>query len=940
MKKRFLSLLLAAAMLLGLTAGMRPAVLAEEAPELIAYPAVGGNVYFDAQTQTVVKADPAITALELPAEIGGTAVKKIGSGLFYYSTTLRSVRLPAGLELIDERAFSECTALEEAVIGGVTAVGECAFLGCTKLKTLTLGGVETIGYSAFGACRALETLVLPSGLKRLELEAFRDCTALTAVELPAELEVLGDAAFSGCTALQTVVLPDGLRVLDGYAFSGCTALQAVVLPDGLEVLGDDAFLNCAALTALPTLPEGLTTVGENVFRGTAAWKDAANWTDGLLYADGWLLESRDSARTTLSLAPGTRGIAAGALREHVALAAVELPEGLERIGAEAFSGDCELKKLVFPTTLTAIGRRAFVNCTVLAAACFLGDAPELGQYAFYRDGYNSIGQKEFFPLENLTLYHLTNRAGWVTITEYVVAVWNGFDVPVGSVVYTVDGGKLHFDMETGTICGAEGALTHLEVPEKINGASVRRIDPGVFADQTALTTVELPDSVSVIGDGAFCGCTALRTIRLPKRMQALGASALEGCTALQSIILPEGLERLEARTFFGCKALNLVTFSEGLTAIGMECFKQCGLLTRLVFPESLREIYLYAFESCRSLETVSLPAGLESIGESAFCDCTSLKTITIPAAVTSMYLAFERCTALKEAYFLGDAPYQGETAFVGCDVTIFFPADAAGWTTPEWHGIPAYPFPHVHSFVSQVIAPTCTEPGYILQRCSCGESRKTDFTDPLGHAYQDGICTRCGVRDPNVQPPPPPVRFKDVPSDAWYRDAVAYAVTHGLMNGVGGGRFAPEENMSRAMLVTVLWRSAGQPAAEENVFSDVPDGAWYTEAVAWAAARGVVQGVGEGKFDPDGAITREQTAVILFRYAAQRGGDTTARAKLSAFADADKVSAYAAEALRWAVGAKLISGSKENGKRYLLPQAPATRAQLAALLMRFLGTAE
>ena len=915
MRKRFLSLLLAAAMVLGLTAGGCPAALAADAPELIAYPAEGGNVYFNAETQTVVKADPAVTALDLPAEIDGVAVKRIGSGLFYHSTTLRSVKLAAGLELIDERAFSECTALEEVTLGGVTTVGECAFLGCPKLKTLTLGGVETIGYSAFGACRALEKLKLPAGLKRLGLEAFRDCTALTAVELPAELEVLGDAAFSGCTALQTIALPEHL-----------------------ELLGDDAFFNCVSLSALPTLPAGLTTVGENVFRGTAAWNDAANWTDELLYADGWLLESRDSARTTLTLAAGTRGIAAGALREHAALAAVDLPEGLERIGAEAFSGDCELKKLVFPTTLTAIGRRAFVNCTVLAAACFLGDAPELGQCAFYRDGYNSIGQKEFFPLENLTLYHLTNRAGWVTITEYVVAVWNGFDVPVGSVVYSIDGGKLHFDMETGTICGAEGALTHLEVPEKINGAYVRRIDPGVFADQTALAAVELPDSVSVVGDGAFRGCTALRAIRLPQRMQALGASAFAGCTALQSVTIPAGLETLEAGTFFGCKALNLVTFSEGLTAIGMECFKQCGLLTRLVFPESLREIRPYAFESCRSLETIALPAGLATIGESAFCDCTSLKTVTIPAAVTSMYLSFERCTALKEVYFLGDAPYQGETAFVWCDVTIFFPADAAGWTTPEWHGLPAYPFPHVHNFVSQVIAPTCTEPGCILQRCSCGESRRSDFTDPLGHAYQDGICTRCGVRDPNVQPPPPPIRFKDVPSDAWYRDAVAYVVTHGLMNGVGGSRFAPEENMSRAMLVTVLWRSAGQPSAEKNEFSDVPDGVWYTEAVAWAAACGVVNGVGDGRFDPDGRITREQTATILFRYAAQSGVDTSARAKLSGFADADDVSPYAAEALRWAVATKIISGTKENGKRYLTPQSPAPRAQLATILMRFLET--
>ena len=137
MKLRMLSLLLAAALL----AGLVPAVFAEEVtPALIPYPVEGGNLYFNAETQTVEEADEGITAIDLPAEINGVAVKVIQNYLFYNNTTLRSVKLAAGLELIDESAFSTCTALEDVTILGVKTIGNAAFRGCTKLKNLTIAG--------------------------------------------------------------------------------------------------------------------------------------------------------------------------------------------------------------------------------------------------------------------------------------------------------------------------------------------------------------------------------------------------------------------------------------------------------------------------------------------------------------------------------------------------------------------------------------------------------------------------------------------------------------------------------------------------------------------------------------------------------------------------------------------------------------------------------
>ena len=123
--------------------------------------------------------------------------------------------------------------------------------------------------------------------------------------------------------------------------------------------------------------------------------------------------------------------------------------------------------------------------------------------------------------------------------------------------------------------------------------------------------------------------------------------------------------------------------------------------------------------------------------------------------------------------------------------------------------------------------------------------------------------------------------------------------------------------MTRAMLVTVLWRYANAPKPGANPFTDVPNGKWYTDAVAWAAENGVVNGVGDGKFEPDGSVTREQMATILYP-------------------DASRVSAYARAPMQWIVAEGVIGGSRENGQDWLNPQGNATRAEVATILMRFI----
>ncbi len=178
--------------------------------------------------------------------------------------------------------------------------------------------------------------------------------------------------------------------------------------------------------------------------------------------------------------------------------------------------------------------------------------------------------------------------------------------------------------------------------------------------------------------------------------------------------------------------------------------------------------------------------------------------------------------------------------------------------------------------------------------------------------------------------------FSDVDGDRWSAASIRYAVDKGYMKGVGGDKFDPEGSLTRAMVATVLWRREGSPApGAPSGFTDVAAGEWYADAVAWAKENGVVKGITEKTFEPDGEITREQLATMLFRFSSSAPVSVPERADLSPFSDDEKVSEWANEPLGWAVEAGLIKGT--DGNR-LAPEGSATREQFAAVIERFDGT--
>lgn len=240
-----------------------------------------------------------------------------------------------------------------------------------------------------------------------------------------------------------------------------------------------------------------------------------------------------------------------------------------------------------------------------------------------------------------------------------------------------------------------------------------------------------------------------------------------------------------------------------------------------------------------------------------------------------------------------------------------------------------------NDFLYEIMIEVCVNSGgHINQEITRIAPREGAYEGVLLHT-----CPDCGITWLEIEEAYGAAmgRFVDLSSDQWYFEGVKSMVCRGLFNGVSTHHFRPDNSMTRAMLVTVLWRYAGEPEAGNSTFTDVPDGQWYSKAVSWAAEQGVVSGIGGGKFDPDGNVTREQMATILYRYAKLCGFETEYDADaLASFPDKDSVSAYAAEPLAWAVSNGIITGTKVGSKTLLDPRGFATRAQLAVILTRYI----
>ena len=314
------------------------------------------------------------------------SVRRIGGFSFAGCSVLQSVTIPNGVPAVESNVFANCAGLQNVVIpDSVTSIAENAFSECASLKSVSIpNGVTGIGWGAFCGCTGLQSVSIPSKVRTIESYAFAYCTSLASISLPDQLETVGcdvfeDTAYSqnknkwsngllylgkwlidaqyGITAAN---IKSGIVGIAEGVFDGKDTLQSVTFPEGMEFIGLCAFRRCERLSKVD-LPSSVQRVGAAAFLDTAYYNNRNNWSNGLLYAGGWLIDS-DLEIASANVRPGTKGIADEAFCFRDRLTGAALPEGLCYIGSHAFYSCGILSRVSIPNSVVFIGECAFCDC--------------------------------------------------------------------------------------------------------------------------------------------------------------------------------------------------------------------------------------------------------------------------------------------------------------------------------------------------------------------------------------------------------------------------------------------------------------------------------------------------------------------------------------------------------------------------------------------------
>ena len=524
-------------------------------------------------------------------------------------------------------------------------------------------------------------------------------------------------------------------------------------------------------------------------------------------------------------------------------------------------------------------------------------------------------------------------------------------------------------------------------------AAITAVPDKCFNDCTKLLTVDYKGEVTAIGERAFEGCKSLTKAPIPAAVTALGNSAFNGCIALTDVTLPAGVTAVPDACFQDCTALTDMKLPATVTSVGHNAFTGCTALGDVrcygapptVQPGGAAE---HSFEPGIvtihynpdpvygwTLDTDGTWQGYKVSSKGA-CLHTGYGTTenTVPATCGADGRVDTICSNCGDVIATEVIPATGAHTWDNGTVTTE-PTETTPGVRTFTCAVCSQPKPEVipatgaHTFVfTKNVAPTCTEAGYDLYTCrDCGTTEKRNSKPALGHKWDSGTvtaeptetdpgtmtytCTVCGQTKTEVIPATgsavcpggaacPSFRFRDVPAPSnWAHEGIDYCVRHGLMSGFDATTFSPDTVSTRAQIVMILYNLSGDTTDYSKYyvpFTDVKPGTWYYNAVAWGYDKDIVSGMSTTTFAPDGLITREQMAVLLYGYTekyapAYLGG----AASLNGFPDAASVSNWAYAAMSWAVGNGLISGIASNGADYLAPSGGATRAQIAAIMMRY-----
>ncbi len=561
--------------------------------------------------------DPNTGTLTVMSDTGMASWHEGGDNSGVDALEIKSVMISMDviLEGGGKNAFSDCTNLETIFYHKDLDVNNAGIPDSAAQITYEKnddGSIVIYNAASLGNQTAviLPDTICGADVTSIRIWAFMN-TELTSITIPSSVTSIGDKAFYGCSKLTSVIFPSGskLESIGKSAFYNCSMLASIEIPDSVDSIESMAFSGCTGLTSVK-LPNNI--------------KSIAAWTF-----------DRCSELTSIDISDGVTSIGEDAFSACSKLVSVKLSNELVSIDARAFASCSKLASIEFPDGVTSIGDNAFSTCFELTHIEIPSSVTSVGVNAF--------------DYENIKTIYCPESLGKLSCTEALISYIKGEDGKV-----TVSGAKLFEKV----------AVT---VPDKICGADVISIKAGTFKDCKNLTSIDIPENISLIESNTFENCTGLSSIKLPSGVTSIGESAFAGCTGLTSIDIPESVSSIAKNTFKNCEGFTSIKLPSKLNSIGEGAFSGCIRLYSINIPENISFIEADTFQNCSMLTSITIPSGVTSIGNSAFYGCTGLTSITIPSGVTTIETSvFLGCTGLTSITIPSGVTTIETSVFLGC----------------------------------------------------------------------------------------------------------------------------------------------------------------------------------------------------------------------------------------------------------------------------------
>ena len=863
----------------------------------------------------------------------------------------------------------------------------------SNIKKVVVGdGITSIVDSAFENCSNLALAELPAGLLSITNNAFNGCSSLASIELPASLNTIGKNAFGGCSSLTLTKLPDKLVAIENFAFWGCSNLALTELPASLLKIGAAAFKNCVNLRELTFTGSTTPVLGATVFDGCDNLTELTFNCSTAPTLDKDFFDVCKNL-TAIYYPENAKGYDGNSWPKDKVVPNVEYSITVQAGGGGTASASSSTSKAKKQITLTATPNTGYLfkEWEVTPASVQIGNDNSFSMPAENVTVKAIFEQSKDAEMPNITAQPQggTYTVGDTTVTPLSVtaSVSDGGDLsyqwysnsannnttgnPISgatSASYTppttTEGTTYYYCVVTNTNNSATGQKTatatsstaEIIVKDAVtppththnwNTAAWTQTGTHHWHECTAADCDITSDSgkngygAHVYDDDTdeFCNtCNYKRTVT-PPVAQKYTVTVQNGGNGTASAS-PDQAEAgttitLTATPNSGYKFKEWEVVSGNVTITNNKFTMPAGNVTvKAIFEQAPPpQLDKFAVTVNGSYATPS-GAGSYKAGATVYIDAGNRSNYRFNGWTSSDGITFANAGSPSTTFSMPDHAvtvtatwtYTGGTSGGGGYTPPTYPPTIEGDgvtvkpRNPEkGETVTITPKPGKGYEVDEI---TVTDRNGRPVNVTQNPDGTYSFTQPSGKVTIQ--VTYKPVETPWNNP------FSDVSQDDWYYEAVRFVHERGLMGGYGNGLFGPNNNLSRAQLAQILFNNEGRPGVDYLMdFSDVPGEAWYTEAVRWATSQGIVGGYGGGKFGPNDPITREQLAVMLWRYS---GSPATINKELSFF-DAGDASDYALEALRWAVENSIING---YGNGQLGPKGQATRAQVAQMLKNYL----